>query len=311
MKQFIVNKIKWLPDKLVEIKMYINLPFIRGGGRQCLELGNNRPVIVSLTSWKPRIKKVAPVLISLMLQTAHIDKIVLWLSQDELSEGDLNIWLKLCMKRGVEVRFMNGLNLRSHKKYFYAMNEYPDSIIITVDDDMIYDKRLVERLIKAHMVYPDAIIANGASKMSFNEKGELLPYSRWIHGSEVKEIEPSYMLFPIGVAGVLYPPHAVHNECFNLEAMMSLCPTHDDLWLKFMGVMNGKKVVLSEGKNFVPGTCIRGTQRHISLGIRNLMNNCAGNDQQMKAILLRYNNYYGKHSLIEIIQNNISVEDFA
>ena len=75
--------------------------------------------------------------------------------------------------------------------------------------------------------------------------------------------------------------------------------------------MNGKKVVLSEGKNFVPGTCIRGTQRHIALGIRNLMNNCAGNDQQMKAILLRYNNYYGKHSLIEIIQNNISVEDFA
>lgn len=31
MKQFIVNKIKLLPDKLVEIKMYINLPFIRGG----------------------------------------------------------------------------------------------------------------------------------------------------------------------------------------------------------------------------------------------------------------------------------------
>lgn len=36
MKQFIVNKIKWLPDKLVEIKMYINLPFIRGGGETVL-----------------------------------------------------------------------------------------------------------------------------------------------------------------------------------------------------------------------------------------------------------------------------------
>ena len=39
-------------------------------------------------------------------------------------------------KRGLTIRFCE--DLKAHKKYYYAFKEYPDDIVITVDDDVIY-----------------------------------------------------------------------------------------------------------------------------------------------------------------------------
>lgn len=49
------------------------------------------------------------------------------------------------------------LTLKSHKKYYYAMQEYPEDIIVLVDDDMFYPYNTVEKLMKMHEKYPSDI----------------------------------------------------------------------------------------------------------------------------------------------------------
>lgn len=42
---------------------------------------------------------------------------------------------------------------------------YKDEIIITFDDDMIYDKRLVQKLYEEHLRYPETIICGRGHKI--------------------------------------------------------------------------------------------------------------------------------------------------
>ena len=44
-------------------------------------------------------------------------------------------------------------NLRPHLKYYYAMQKYPDDIIITIDDDNIYEKDCIAKLMRVYLHY--------------------------------------------------------------------------------------------------------------------------------------------------------------
>lgn len=48
--------------------------------------------------------------------------------------------------------------MRAHGKYHYAMQDFPNSIIVTVDDDMIYPNDTIESLWNAHVKYPNCVI---------------------------------------------------------------------------------------------------------------------------------------------------------
>ena len=41
---------------------------------------------------------------------------------------------------GLEIIFVSD-ELACHNKYYYAFQQYSDDVIITVDDDVIYDKK--------------------------------------------------------------------------------------------------------------------------------------------------------------------------
>ena len=94
-----------------------------------------RPVkiIASLTSYPARINVVPYVIASLLNQTVKPDKIILWLAETQFPDKKLPPLFDEVRACGVEVRFCPE-DLGPHKKYFYAMQEYPDHIIITFDD---------------------------------------------------------------------------------------------------------------------------------------------------------------------------------
>ena len=92
--------------------------------------------IVSLTSWEPRFDVLPVALKSILLQTRRPDRVILYLGSD-VDPEKLPLEVRRFEEKGVEIRFMEE-NLRAHKKYYYAMEEFPDSTIITVDDDVIY-----------------------------------------------------------------------------------------------------------------------------------------------------------------------------
>ena len=114
---------------------------------------------------------------------------------------------KNLQKYGIEFIRTND-NLMPHKKYFYAMQTFPDDIVITVDDDCMYSKNLVKMLYKTHKNHPDCIAAVRVHKMTYGKGKNLYSYNNWINNYTFRR-KPSYTLMATGVGGVLYPPGSI------------------------------------------------------------------------------------------------------
>lgn len=242
----------------------------------------DKKVIISLTSFPKRINVIWITVNSLLGQTYKPDRIILWLAEEEF-ENKLDSLPENLLKlqdKGLSIEFCR--NLRSHKKYYEAMRNYPNDIVITVDDDIIYPEGLVEELMKLHEKYPDEIICTRGHKITY-KNGEVLPYSQWIHNVPLVEV-PRIDICPTGVGGVLYPPNSLNKNLFNEAEIRECCFNADDLWLKTMGVLNGTKVVKSRKyqDHFFQ---VKGTKES-SLYNENVIEN--KNDIQMKAILDKY-----------------------
>ena len=142
----------------------------------------------------------------------------------------------------MEIKIVD-LDLRPHKKYYYAMREYHNDIIITVDDDVIYDKQLVEQLMLTHRRYPDAIVTARA-RLIKADNAYFFPYNEW--KLVTTSYEPSMKLLATGVGGVLYPPYLLNEGLlFNLDYINNYINV-DDLWLKTVEIISGIPTVICD-----------------------------------------------------------------
>lgn len=239
-------------------------------------------IIVSMTSFPARIRFVPVTLERLMNQTVKPDRIILWLSEDNFpnKENDLPYRLLQMRSRGLEIKWCKGDD-KSYKKLLPALLDFPKDLLITVDDDLVYDVDLIENLYEGHRMFPDAIIASRVHKIVFDSEGNIAPYKEWEKEINFDIYEPRTDLFATTGAGTLFPPNSLNEEVFNLDSIRELCPHADDIWTKVMSVMNGTKIVHT-GKNrrlrYVEGTQ---DERLWDL-------NEEGNDVQLKSILLKY-----------------------
>ena len=104
-----------------------------------------KKIIVSMTSYPERIAYVEKVLDSIINQTIKPDKIILYLSLAQFSNQKILPDYSKYEQYGFEISWHDE-DIGPHKKYYYVMQEYPDSIIITVDDDILYNNIMVEEL---------------------------------------------------------------------------------------------------------------------------------------------------------------------
>lgn len=123
------------------------------------------------------------------------------------------------------------------------MQDYPDALIITVDDDLMYDKHLVRDLYHSYKKYPYAVSARRVHKIERDKTTGLLKlYREW--GYESRTIKkPALQLFATGCGGVLYPPNRLPPETFNITNIKQQCLEADDIWLKFMELQHKIPVV--------------------------------------------------------------------
>ena len=121
------------------------------------------------------------------------------------------------------------------------MQEYPEDIIITFDDDTIYRNFIIEQLYKSYIKHPDCVSAMRVITMNILPDGSFAK-PLWYLQPENSLGRVSHSFFATGFGGVLYPPHSMHRETFNIEAIKKLCPHTDDTWLKIMEAMEGVKV---------------------------------------------------------------------
>lgn len=212
------------------------------------ETHNNKRIVVSLTTINSRINSVDLVIKSLLNQTLKPNKIILYLGDDiniEIPKKLQN--LKNC---GIEI-VTKCKDLKPHKKYFYVMQKYPNDIVVTVDDDVIYDKRLIERMFKMHIKDEKSVICTRARIITRDINNDLLPYSKWPLEKNSDE-KPKLSYLPTGVGGVLYPPHSINKEAFNEESLITNCLMADDIWLKAMEIKQNTKVICLKTKNIDP-----------------------------------------------------------
>lgn len=211
--------------------------------KRCLKTSNNRNnpnIIVSLTTFPARIDRVW-IIIECMLRQTHLpDKIVLWLSADQFNGlSSLPSSILNLMDRGLQIEFCEG-DLRSHKKYYYTIKNYPDDILITIDDDLLYRSTLIADLLKLHRKYPDAICCDRALRIT-TEADEILPYLKWTDIDECEQ--PSFCFFQTSGGGTLYPPGAFSGEVLNKDVFMNYCKYADDVWLNCMSQLNHTKII--------------------------------------------------------------------
>lgn len=197
-------------------------------------------VIISMTTYPDRFSSVVYSIRCMLLQTFRPDEIIVWLD-DNVSLDQLTPEMNDLKQYGVKYIPIAG-DLKPHKKYIHAMQKYPEDIIITVDDDILYPPTLIKSLMDAHKKYPNVVCARRVHKVTFDQYGKLLPYNDWI--SEACDIKkPSHLILATGVGGVLYPPHCLDARAFDMEKISRLCLCADDIWLKCMELLHNTKVL--------------------------------------------------------------------
>ena len=230
--------------------------------------------VVSLTSFGKRLDIVHLTILSLLRQSVRPDRIVLWL---DVEEGAVPDSLKKLEKYGLDIRY-GCEDLKGHKKYFWALREFADLCVITVDDDVMYPADTVESLMAAHKRYPDAVVARRVNKMVVAD-GRLVPYADWEfewHGCN----EPRDDLLATGVGGVLYPPRCFGDRAFDLGPIAGTGLGNDDLWLKANEIIEGRKVAWVPCEHMHPHEIVADQDDGLS-GFNVL---CGGNDASIDAI---------------------------
>ena len=261
---------------------------------------HNKEIIVSMTSHPKRINKIKPALESVYSQTILPDKFILWLAEDEFKnkENDLpQFLLDLVKDNKLIIRWCN--DLKSHKKYFYALQEYSNSIVITVDDDLIYDNDLIECLLLSYIKYPNAISAIRTHLMK-KDGNKFAKYENFSYQQNIIINEPSMELLATTGAGVLYPPNIINFEYFNEELIFKLGITCDDILLKLFEAVSDIPVV--QPRKFKKLIYAPDTQEDDDLRIFNTL--LDGNDKTLENIRVWSNKFFGEDFLISKIFDN-------
>lgn len=251
---------------------------------------NQDEIIVSLTSFSHRVNDVYLTIESIFQQTQKASKVYLWLAERDFpnKEKDLPKSLINQMSRGLEVKFCEE-DLGPYTKFFYTLKENPKSLIITVDDDILYPFDMIDQLYSAYKKEPNVIHCQRAHQMKLDEQGGLIPYKKWV--KDYKGTTTAFDVFPTGVGGVLYFPGCFAEEILDKDAFLKLAPNSDDVWLKAMSLKKGvlcKAVQDSRpwGERYL---IIEGSQ----LFALKRKNKTAGqgNDPKLKAVFDRYGLY--------------------
>ena len=189
-------------------------------------------VIISLTSHQPRFKYLRRTLICLLMQNYKNFRIVLNLAEQDYAVLPQRI--SLLSKYGVEINTSNA-DLKVYLKLVPTLQSFPANRIVTVDDDIFYNRDWLLTLIQSSRNFPDSIIGFRALQVPSNWPCEA--YSSWKSPSSDCTSKVEVLL--TGVAGILYPPGIFTEHFALLQDLAELAPLADDLSYYWLATMLG------------------------------------------------------------------------
>lgn len=205
------------------------------------------PIVVSLTSYPARMGTIVHTLSSLMTQTLKPDKIILWLTEQQYPrrEADVPLSVLNLRKYGLTIEWCDR-PIRSYTKLVPSLQKYPNAIIVTADDDILYRRDWLAGLYNAYLKAPKQIHCYCSHHILLNEKHTPLPYNQW---QFLSTESVSYKNMLMGVGGVLYPPYSLYEDVCSEDLFMKYAPHADDLWFWTMAVLNKTQIHTLHNRN--------------------------------------------------------------
>lgn len=247
---------------------------------------SKQPVIVSLTSFPAAIPYAAQAVQSILNGSVLPDKVVLYLTFSQFNESVIpQELLKLAEENPrFEIRDYPK-DIRSYRKLIPALKDFPNAIIVTIDDDVAYHKHMLRDLLRLHEEIPNAVLAHRAKRIKPDKPYRKWSKYRWYHFL-FQRIHSGYKNIQTGVGGVLYPPHSLKPEMLDVELFTQIAPTTDDIWFWAAAVANDTPVIpVPFGRNKPRGL---EKPRELSLKTVNFKTGIDRNSAALKAILEKY-----------------------
>ena len=200
-------------------------------------------VVVSMTSFPEAVKFAEQAILSILNGSVLPDKLILYLTLSQFADSKVPESLRLLSKINSIFEIRNyDRDIRSYRKLIPALADFPEAVIVTVDDDVAYHRHMLRDLLNLHSEIPDAVLSHRAKCIKFGK-----PYRNWRkyrwYDFLFKRIHKSFMNLQTGVGGVLYPPHSLNEDMLDVELFSKIAPTTDDIWFWAAAVKNGFPVI--------------------------------------------------------------------
>jgi hypothetical protein len=107
-------------------------------------------IIVTMTTYSKRINNIPTVLDTIFNQTVPPDLVVINLAHEEVIPNTVQDYIN---QHGIEVYRVE--DTKVYKKLIPTLKRYPDDCIISIDDDWLYPKEMIEDFMNIHSLYPN------------------------------------------------------------------------------------------------------------------------------------------------------------
>ncbi len=243
-------------------------------------------VVVSMTSFPEAIPYAVQAIHSILNGSVLPDKLILYLTFSQFPECKIPEDLRLLAEKNPLFEIRNyDRDIRSYRKLIPALIDFPEAIIVTVDDDVAYHKHMLRDLLDLHSQVPGAVLAHRAKSIKWGKPYRSWKKFRW-YDFVFKKIHKSFLNLQTGVGGVLYPPHSLKKEMMDVDLFTEIAPSTDDIWFWAAGVANGYPVVpVPFGHNKPRGL---GKPKRLSLKTTNFKGKTDRNVSALNAIIERY-----------------------
>lgn len=248
---------------------------------------NTRPmVVVTMTSFPQAITYATQAIRSLLDMSVLPDKLILYLTLSQFDTCGLPDELQALSRSHSIFEIRNyDRDIRSYRKLIPALQDFPEAIIVTVDDDVHYHKHMLRDLLDLHKQMPQAVIAHRVKRIKAGQPYRKWPKYRW-YDFLTRKIHCSFTNLQTGVGGVLYPPHCLNAKLLDEDLFTSMAPTTDDIWFWAAAALNGYPVIpVPFGRNKPRGLH---KPKELSLKMTNFKGKTDNNARILQALIERY-----------------------
>lgn len=254
----------WAVDRFVKAKLLVRSPIV------WLQKSETGPV-VCLTSFPGRLAFVWASIESIFQQGCKPRRIVLVLSELQFPGRRLPLLIRWQQWRGLEILWTVD-DKKSFKKLIPFISSDSPCDVITIDDDAIYYKGLIDSLNRGLKEYSGDVV--GFRGWNINWEGSTpADYLRFPRA-------PSHMpgedILLTGVGGIAYPASVFDvSDLTAYSLAKELCPTADDIWFWAALRNSGYRFVSLDKRSYRENFSTRRTSKLADVNLDKGCNNAA------------------------------------